>query len=441
MKQISFGEIAEFRNGLNFGKDSHGMGCLIIGIPDFRDRFYPDYSSLGEINPLGIIKEEDYLRKEDILFVRSNGNKDLVGRSLYIDKDIKAVYSGFCIRARLTSSVVDPLFCAYYTRSDRFKSSISSSGGTNIQNLNQGILANVKLPLFSIRSQKQIAKVLSDLDAKIEVNNKINKELEAMAKTLYDYWFVQFDFPDKNGKPYKSSGGKMVYNEELKREIPEGWEVKDLSEIENNIITGKTPSTIVEENFGGEIPFITIDDIRQNLYIYKADRTLSDLGAETQKNKYLYENDICVSCIGTIGEIGFVGKLSQSNQQINTISQPRDYNRYFLFQYLKNYFAFNIGAKKGAVLSNMNKSEFESIRVLNSTVEIKKHYHKIIGSSFNRISKNVKENQKLAELRDWLLPMLMNGQVSIGEAQDTAVGEAEERLSMVAEERGKYNKI
>ena len=91
----------------------------------------------------------------------------------------------------------------------------------------------------------KIVQILSDLDSKIELNNRINAELEAMAKTLYDYWFVQFDFPDENGKPYKTSGGKMVWNEELKREIPEGWEVKKLSSIENNIVTGKTPSTTV----------------------------------------------------------------------------------------------------------------------------------------------------------------------------------------------------
>jgi type I restriction enzyme S subunit len=93
----------------------------------------------------------------------------------------------------------------------------------------------------SFNEQKKIASVLSALDDKIELNNKINAELEQMAKTLYDYWFVQFDFPDANGNPYKSSGGAMVWSEELKREIPEGWGVKKLSDIESNIVTGKTP--------------------------------------------------------------------------------------------------------------------------------------------------------------------------------------------------------
>ena len=96
-----------------------------------------------------------------------------------------------------------------------------------------------------------------------------------MAKTLYDYWFVQFDFPDKNGKPYKSIGGKMVWNAELKREIPDGWRVTNLGEFEKNIITGKTPPKINPEYFNGEIPFITIGDIRGNMYVVATEETLS----------------------------------------------------------------------------------------------------------------------------------------------------------------------
>jgi type I restriction enzyme S subunit len=232
---VEFGEIAEFRNGLNFSKDSHGNGCLFIGVSDFKNNFTPNYEDLEEINPTGVTKKEDYLKKGDLLFVRSNGNKALVGRSLYIEQDIDALYSGFCIRARLTSELIDPLFLAYYSRTKHFKKSISHADGTNINNLNQGILNDVKLPLYSKDKQQAITAVLAAIDKKIELNNKINTQLEAMAKLIYDYWFVQFDFPDTNGKPYKTSSGKMVYNEKLKRKVPEGW----ASEIINNVIDVK----------------------------------------------------------------------------------------------------------------------------------------------------------------------------------------------------------
>jgi type I restriction enzyme S subunit len=317
------------------------------------------------------------------------------------------------------------------------------NSGTGVPSMTFGAYYGIKVNLPKLTIQKQVAKVLSDLDAKIEVNNKINAELEALAKTIYDYWFVQFDFPtsagyaasrgkpEMAGKPYKSSGGKMVYNEELKREMPEGWEVKQLKEIESNIITGKTPSTKVKENFGGEIPFITIDDIRQSRFIYKAERTLTKQGAESQSNKYLEQNDICVSCIGTVGVIGFVGKRSQSNQQINTISKPKDYNRYYLFQYLNDYFNYNMAAKKGAVLSNMNKGEFEAIPVIEPIKILRQKYFESVDNVFNKISNNIKENQILAELRDWLLPMLMNGQVRVGSPTDT-------ELILAAEPQAKY---
>lgn len=335
----------------------------------------------------------------------------------------------------------DPDFVYYLSISPTFrKRAISCMEGTSgRKRVNENTLKFFELPFPGIDEQKRIAAILKKIDNKIEVNTKINQELEAMAKTLYDYWFVQFDFPAylsgslSGAEGYKSSGGEMVFNEELKREIPEGWDLKDLCEIELNIITGKTPPTKIKENFDGDIPFITIDDIRQNLFIYSADRTLTELGAQTQKNKYLYENDICVSCIGTVGVIGFVGRLSQSNQQINTISKPKNYNRYFLFHYLKDYFNFNTAAKKGAVLSNMNKGEFETIRVLDAPITLKEEYFNSVHSSFKRISNNIKQNQKLAELRDWLLPMLMNGQVTVEEKKDDIGIESGVKLDLAAE--------
>lgn len=325
-----------------------------------------------------------------------------------------------------------PEFIYYFARSPLFRErAISCMEGTSgRKRVNENSLKNLDFIFPDLPTQKSIAKVLSDLDAKIELNNKINRELEAMAKTLYDYWFVQFDFPDANGRPYKSSGGKMVYNAELKREIPEGWEVKKLIEIEYNIITGKTPSTKVLEYFGGDIPFITIDDIRGQLFILHAERTLSILGADSQSTKYLHPGDICVSCIGTIGVIGIVSKLSQTNQQINSIAVKNSYNRYFLLNALKNYFDFNVAAKKGAVLSNMNKAEFSDIPILDSRIDVKEEFNKIVEPLYNKIEINLKQNQHLTALRDWLLPMLMNGQVT--------VKEAEEKLSMAAEPSVKY---
>ena len=240
----------------------------------------------------------------------------------------------------------------------------------------------------------------------------LNHNLEAMAKQLYDYWFVQFDFPDENGRPYKSSGGKMVWNEKLKRNIPEGWSAKHLNQIEGNIITGKTPSTSIKGNFQGNIPFITIDDIRQELFIFNTSRTLTAQGANFQAGKTLPKGSLCCSCIGTPGILGFVGIAGQTNQQINSIIFHNVHNREFLYFSLDLYFQF-ASAKIGNILPNMSKMEFSKILLPYPSSRLVERYHTNVNPIFQNIRTNTKELLELTRLRDELLPLLMNGQVSV----------------------------
>jgi type I restriction enzyme, S subunit len=388
----------------------------------------------------GYISKERYEESPEIkleindILISKDGTIGKVG----IVRDLglpSTVASGIFVLRNVIEDRLDTEYLFQYLKSSNFKNFINrvKASGSTIIHLYQRDLIKLEIDVPSLKEQKLISSLLKNLDAKIELNNKINVELEAMAKTLYDYWFVQFDFPDAKGKPYKTSGGKMVWNEELKREIPDGWEVKRLCDIENNIVTGKTPSTAVEEYFGGDIPFVTIDDIRKQFYIFNSERTLTKLGADSQSSKYLRPGDICVSCIGTIGVIGIVGKECQTNQQINSISITYDLNRYFILNALKKYFEFNsASAKQGAVLVNMNKGDFSDIKILDSTKVLKVTYNSIVSPLYSQIKNNLKQNQELASLRDWLLPMLMNGQVS--------VGDVEEQLGMVAEGSVEYKK-
>lgn len=286
--------------------------------------------------------------------------------------------------------------------------------GSTINRLYNNDIKNLEISFPDLIKQQSIAAVLSALDKKIALNKQINARLEEMAKTLYDYWFVQFDFPDANGKPYKSSGGEMVFDETLKREIPKGWEVKSLGEIENNIITGKTPSTQYSKFFNGDIPFITIGDIRNNTFIIKTEQNLSIEGANSQKNKYLPEGSLCVSCIATVGLIGFTTRQAQTNQQINSIIFNHDYNKEFLYFYLKDYFLVG-KAKTGNTFANMNKGDFEKILVLYPNLRLLQKYSNKMVLVFNQINNLSKQNHHLTQLRDFLLPMLMNGQVSVAE--------------------------
>lgn len=284
--------------------------------------------------------------------------------------------------------------------------------GSNIPTLNRNHLHDIKV-LFEdkIEIQKKISSFLKSIDKKIKLNNKINSELENMAKTIYDYWFLQFEFPNDEGKPYKSSGGKMVWNEELKKEIPEKFNRMVLKNIDGiTVITGKTPSTKEEDNFGNDVMFITIEDLKKNTFIVDTNRKLSIKGANTQKNKYIPKGSICVSCIATIGEIAISTENSQTNQQINSIIAKEIKIRNYLYFCLKNIFS-NFRVKSGNIFSNMNKEEFENIKILLPNDEVLGKFYESINSLFIKIEKNTKEIRELTSLRNYLLPLLMNGQI------------------------------
>ena len=284
--------------------------------------------------------------------------------------------------------------------------------GSTIKNLAPSQVVNYQFDAPDVKIQDKIAQILNCLENKIDINNKIISESKKLIKIIYNYWFIQFEFPNKESNPYKSSNGEMIYNEKLRKDIPIGWEYKKISEIEENIITGKTPSTKKTENFNGKIPFITIDDIRQGLYINKTIRTLSNKGANSQKNKYIPKDSICVTCIATVGLIGITTKESQTNQQINSIVCNNKNNLFYLVNALSDYFNYSNGAKSGNIFDNMNKDDFSSIKIIYPTSDILAKYNEKVMPIYEKIKYNVLENEELTNLKNYLLPLLMNGQVS-----------------------------
>lgn len=369
----------------------------------------------------------DHLNKGDFPLYGSGGLMSHVDEALYSGEAILLPRKGtlsnimyvnesfWTVDTMYYAVVNDKLADAFYLYSYLSQLDLSNlDSGSTLPSMTKSAYESIVVKLPDLNIQKAVANILFNIRKKLEINNQINQELEAIAKTLYDYWFVQFDFPDKNGKPYKSSGGKMVYNPELKREIPEGWGVEALKDFESKIITGKTPSRANSDNFGGEIPFITIGDIRGNTFIYSTSETLTNIGASVQQNKYLPESSLCVSCIATVGEIGFTTEWSHTNQQINSIVFEDDTNRYYLYFALKNYFEnANASAKTGNTFANMNKEDFSGIRIILPSKKIKNNFHEIIEPYFAQIKCLQGQNQELTQLRDWLLPMLMNGQVKV----------------------------
>lgn len=415
-RRYKLGELLRVKHGWAFkGEFFSDMGVQSILTPGnfyesggfktnpSKDRFYS-----------GDYPKEYLCSKGDLVVAMTEQAAGLLGSTAIVPEDNRYLHNQRIGLISCNESLnKDFAYYLFMTQSVRQQISRSASG-TKVKHTSPEKIYDVQVDIPKIQTQKNIAIFLSSLDKKIQINNQINQELEAMAKTLYDYWFVQFDFPDQNGKPYKSSGGKMVYHPELKREIPEGWEVEPLKDFESKIITGKTPSRANSDNFGGEIPFITIGDIRGNIFVYSYSESLTDLGAGVQQNKYLPEGSLCVSCIATVGEIGFTTEWSHTNQQINSIVFEDETNRYYLYFALKNYFEnANASAKTGNTFANMNKEDFSGIRIILPRNEIKNNFHKITEPYFAQIKCLQGQNQQLTQLRDWLLPMLMNGQVII----------------------------
>lgn len=320
------------------------------------------------------------------------------------------------------------------------------AGITTIPDLNHFMFLDIKIPYSNIKKQKEIVSILDALNNKIELNNRINSELEAMAKTLYDYWFVQFDFPDANGKPYKSSGGKMLWNEELKREIPKGWEVKLYSEWINNDKSGDWGKEQSEGNYTERVYCIRGADINglngggelksPERYILKKNlhKTLdpADLiveisgGSPTQSTGRL-----AFITEGTLAR--FDGPIICSNfcKAVTLKNKKLLYN--FVYHWQSIYDAGVLFGYEGKT-SGIKNLLFDSFVSSHFTVvpeeSIANKFYDFREPIQAKKQKNLKENKELASLRDWLLPMLMNGQVS--------VGDVEEQLGMVVEPNVEY---
>jgi len=301
----------------------------------------------------------------------------------------------------------------------------SNNTGSIVSNLRIPVLKSLKIPDFGKGVESQIASVLSSLDAKIELNNRINAELEAMAKLIYDYWFVQFDFPNEQGKPYKSSGGKMVYNKELKREIPEGWGVETLSTIAN-ITTGKLDSNA--EVIGGQYPF----------YTCSAEPTTID--------NYAYDDSVILvagnNARGNFHINRYKGKFNAYQRTYIITAKEKKYFEY-IYQIVKLETSLLKKKGQGSQTKFITLGMLTGINIFNTNnSEYDKFYERV--KHIFLMQMNVRnQNQQLASLRDWLLPMLMNGQVTVKEAEeriDNLSSSTEWSGSMAAEPEATYNR-
>ncbi len=312
------------------------------------------------------------------------------------------------------------LFVYYFF--EYIKKEIQKSASGSIQdNINIDYLSKMRIKIPEKDYQDKIVEVLSSIDKKILLNNQINQELEDMAKTLYDYWFVQFDFPDQNGKPYKSSGGKMVYHPELKREIPEGWGVEKLKDklSVSRGISYKTEN--IKDNIG--IPMINLASIGISRN-YKSSG-LKFFNGEYSKEKIVSGGDLLIACTDLTRNADIVGSpiIVPFDEQkylfsmdLAKIDSKVDYiNKYYLYSTLRTEHYHNYIKKwaSGTNVLHLNIDGMGWYSIAIPPMNLQEEYSKIILNFSKKTNNNIQQNQELTQLRDWLLPMLMNGQVKV----------------------------
>lgn len=367
------------------------------------------------------------LRKGQVALTKDSEKKDDIGISAYIAEDLDNVVLGYHL-ALITpdEKKLNGRFLNYWLNTSQAKKYFenNASGSGQRFTLPIDIIKGMKLFIPDLSTPKKIASVLSALDDKIELNNKINAELEAMAKTLYDYWFVQFEFPfdfaqgkpNAEGKPYKSSGGKLIYNETLKREIPEGWEVKRL-ELLGNFKNGVN----YDPSKPGLIPcpIINVRNISNSSFFIRNDDLDVIYLNENDVNKYaVNEDSIIIARSGIPGATRLINNHSPNTlfcgfaihyQLENT--KLRNYIFFFLKSIEEN---INKGSG-GTIMKNVNQATLNNLKMTIPPIDIIQKFNETIDSIFQKILNIEKQNQELAALRDWLLPMLMNGQVKVEE--------------------------
>lgn len=400
-EKVKLGDIATFSNGINFNKTAYAKGIKLIGVSNFGDRFYPDYSQLQEVKK-DIVRLEDCLRNGDIVFVRSNGNKELVGRCMLVKNPTERVtYSGFCIRARLNDTDrYDPVYFTYYFKSKAFRRAVSGTAvGANIQNLSQTRLSNHECSIPSIEVQHRIADILSAYDNLIENNQKQIKLLEEAAQRLYKEWFVDLRFPEHE-------------NTKIVDGVPEGWSKSTVFEVSAILRRGISPK--YNENARGIV--INQKCIRQTIVSYDE--------ARTQEKKYpaeleLKEADIaiCSTGAGTLGRVGQIYEVRENttlDSHVTLIRANEKIGQQYLFWSLKMQQDYLMSAGKGSTNQlELSRETIGNCKILIPEQKIAEQAEKNLVAIHNKMRECSMQIARLREARDLLLPKLMSGEVEV----------------------------
>lgn len=427
-----FDELYEMSSGISTNSSQAGHGSPFLSFSTiFNNYFIPD--KLLDLMDTTKQEQETYsIKKGDIFLTRTSETLDQLAMSTVALRDYpQATYSGFSKRLRpKCEGITYDKFMGFYLRSNYFRKIINNNAIMTLRaSFNEAIFSYLKLYLPNYQVQKKIGDLLFSIEEKIMLNNEINEELQAMSKTLYDYWFVQFDFPDKNSKPYKTSGGKMVWSEELKKEIPEGWEVCKMSEWIESDKSGDWGKESLQGNYIQKVYCIRGTDINGLNGIGECSPPIRYIH---HKNafKILESHDLIIEISGgsptqSTGRMAYItddtvkrfeNPLICSNfcKAVSIKNKKLLYNfAYYWNRLYENGVFFGYEGKTSGIKNLLLDSFVSSHWTVVPQESIVNKFYEIMQDIQAKKQNALAENQKLSELRHWMLPMLMNGQVKV----------------------------
>ena len=356
------------------------------------------------------------LKKGQVALTKDSETRDDIGISTYIADDFDDVILGYhCALITPNKDILDGLYLNALLHTGYAKKyfAYNASGSGQRYALSVETLNSFPVPVIPLQKQKQIGEIFSALDKKIELNKQINQNLEAMAKQLYDYWFVQFDFPDENGRPYKSSGGEMVWNETLKREIPEGWEVKPL----NNRLEIKSGFPFKSDTYKtfGRYKIVTIKNVQDGELVTSGCDYIDEIPSRANDYISLKIGDRLISLTGNCGRLCVVCEENLLlNQRVGLLYCDATYLEYF-YNFLNSNAMRTVvdNLANGAAQANLSPVELCKTNCFIPPKDILFMYNKKANTIRKAIIQNKCEISLLTKQRDQLLPLLMNGQVSV----------------------------
>ena len=357
------------------------------------------------------------LKKGQVALTKDSETRDDIGISTYIADDFDDVILGYhCALITPNKDILDGRYLNALMHTDYAKKyfACNASGSGQRYALSAETLNSFPVPVIPLQKQKQIGEIFSALDKKIELNKQINQNLEAMAKQLYDYWFVQFDFPNEDGKPYKSSGGEMVWNEKLKRDIPALWETKVIEDIAD-VYNGATPSTVNEQNYGGDIVWITPKDLsdQKQKFVYQGERNISQAGYNSCSTHLLPPNTILMSSRAPIGLLSIAKTELCTNQGFKSFVPKAENISTYLYYYLNIHIKQIEQLGTGTTFKEVSRGDVLKFPILKPSDTILDLWEERVSALNNKQFEIQKENEYLTKQRDGLLPLLMNGQISV----------------------------